>query len=125
MRACGVASGHFAATIARSCASTGESAGKIREFYGDDPSQSPDYCRIASERHTARFAPGEEAIMFLRRQVIGGRLHHTVLGMGQGKLTIVRSPRGAQVIYPKDLGPIQRRGDRVVRAGAQLHVAAG
>jgi aldehyde dehydrogenase (NAD+) len=31
-------------------------AGKIREFYGDDPSQSPDYCRIASERHTERFA---------------------------------------------------------------------
>ena len=31
-------------------------ASKIREFYGEDPSQSPDYCRIASERHTARFA---------------------------------------------------------------------
>ena len=31
-------------------------AGKIRQFYGDDPSRSPDYCRIASERHTARFA---------------------------------------------------------------------
>ncbi|MDH4164901.1 MAG: aldehyde dehydrogenase family protein [Gammaproteobacteria bacterium] len=31
-------------------------ASKIRQFYGDDPSQSPDYCRIASERHTARFA---------------------------------------------------------------------
>jgi aldehyde dehydrogenase (NAD+) len=30
-------------------------AAKIREFYGDDPSQSPDYCRIASERHTERF----------------------------------------------------------------------
>jgi aldehyde dehydrogenase (NAD+) len=30
-------------------------ARKIREFYGDDPAQSPDYCRIASERHTARF----------------------------------------------------------------------
>jgi aldehyde dehydrogenase (NAD+) len=30
-------------------------AGKIKEFYGDDASQSPDYCRIASERHTARF----------------------------------------------------------------------
>ncbi len=28
---------------------------KIREFYGDDPAQSPDYCRIASERHTERF----------------------------------------------------------------------
>ena len=31
-------------------------ATKIREFYGEDPSQSPDYCRIASERHAARFA---------------------------------------------------------------------
>jgi aldehyde dehydrogenase (NAD+) len=31
-------------------------AAKIKEFYGDDPSQSPDFCRIASERHTARFA---------------------------------------------------------------------
>jgi aldehyde dehydrogenase (NAD+) len=31
-------------------------AAKIKEFYGDDPSQSPDYCRIASERHTQRFA---------------------------------------------------------------------
>jgi len=29
---------------------------KIKDFYGDDPSQSPDYCRIASERHTERFA---------------------------------------------------------------------
>ena len=31
-------------------------AAKIKEFYGDDPRQSPDYCRIASERHAARFA---------------------------------------------------------------------
>jgi len=31
-------------------------AAKIRQFYGDDPAQSPDFCRIASERHTARFA---------------------------------------------------------------------
>jgi aldehyde dehydrogenase (NAD+) len=31
-------------------------AAKIKEFYGEDPSQSPDYCRIASERHAARFA---------------------------------------------------------------------
>jgi len=29
---------------------------RIREFYGDDAAQSPDFCRIASERHTARFA---------------------------------------------------------------------
>jgi aldehyde dehydrogenase (NAD+) len=31
-------------------------AAKIKEFYGEDPEQSPDYCRIASERHAARFA---------------------------------------------------------------------
>ncbi len=31
-------------------------AAKIKEFYGEDPGQSPDYCRIASERHAARFA---------------------------------------------------------------------
>jgi aldehyde dehydrogenase (NAD+) len=30
-------------------------ARRVREFYGDDPQQSPDYCRIASERHAARF----------------------------------------------------------------------
>ena len=29
---------------------------KVKDFYGDDPEQSPDYCRIASERHAARFA---------------------------------------------------------------------
>jgi aldehyde dehydrogenase (NAD+) len=28
---------------------------KIREFYGDDPRRSPDFCRMASERHAARF----------------------------------------------------------------------
>jgi aldehyde dehydrogenase (NAD+) len=31
-------------------------AAKIKQFYGDDPAQSPDFCRIASERHAARFA---------------------------------------------------------------------
>jgi aldehyde dehydrogenase (NAD+) len=29
---------------------------RIKDFYGEDASQSPDYCRIASERHAARFA---------------------------------------------------------------------
>lgn len=29
---------------------------RVKEFYGEDPEQSPDYCRIASERHAARFA---------------------------------------------------------------------
>ena len=39
--------------VARSSSTT--LSRKIREFYGDDPAQSPDYCRIASERHAARF----------------------------------------------------------------------
>ncbi|HVN41901.1 MAG TPA: aldehyde dehydrogenase family protein [Steroidobacteraceae bacterium] len=30
-------------------------AARIREFYGEDASQSPDYCRIASTRHAERF----------------------------------------------------------------------
>jgi aldehyde dehydrogenase (NAD+) len=29
---------------------------RITEFYGKDPEQSPDFCRIASERHAERFA---------------------------------------------------------------------
>jgi aldehyde dehydrogenase (NAD+) len=28
---------------------------RIKDFYGEEPSMSPDYCRIASERHAARF----------------------------------------------------------------------
>ena len=39
---------------------------KIREFYGDDPEQSPDFCRIASERHAARF-----------KQLLEGQTIHT------------------------------------------------
>jgi aldehyde dehydrogenase (NAD+) len=31
-------------------------ARRIAEFYGKDPEQSPDFCRIASERHAERFA---------------------------------------------------------------------
>ncbi len=45
-------------------------AGKIRQFYGDDPEQSPDYCRIASERHTARF----EQLLQGQRIHTGGRV---------------------------------------------------
>jgi aldehyde dehydrogenase (NAD+) len=39
---------------------------KIREFFGEDPEQSPDYCRIASERHAARF-----------QQLLQGQTIHT------------------------------------------------
>jgi aldehyde dehydrogenase (NAD+) len=43
---------------------------RIREFYGEDAAASPDYCRIVSERHTARF----EQLLAGQRVHIGGRV---------------------------------------------------
>ena len=45
-------------------------ARRIREFYGDDPAQSPDYCRIASQRHAERFAKLLEG----QKVHVGGRV---------------------------------------------------
>lgn len=45
-------------------------ARRIRDFYGDDPARSPDYCRIASERHAARFAKLLEG----QKVHVGGRV---------------------------------------------------
>jgi aldehyde dehydrogenase (NAD+) len=39
---------------------------RIKDFYGEDAAQSPDYCRIASERHAARFA----------KLLEGQKIHH-------------------------------------------------
>jgi aldehyde dehydrogenase (NAD+) len=39
---------------------------RIKDFYGEDASQSPDYCRIASERHAARFS----------KLLEGQKIHH-------------------------------------------------
>ncbi len=43
---------------------------KVKEFYGDDPEQSPDYCRIASERHARRF----EELLKGHKIHLGGRV---------------------------------------------------
>jgi aldehyde dehydrogenase (NAD+) len=43
---------------------------RIKEFYGDDPAQSPDFCRIASERHAARF----QQLLQGHRIHLGGRV---------------------------------------------------
>jgi aldehyde dehydrogenase (NAD+) len=43
---------------------------RIREYYGEDAAASPDYCRIVSERHTARF----EQLLAGQRVHIGGRV---------------------------------------------------
>jgi aldehyde dehydrogenase (NAD+) len=43
---------------------------RLRQFYGEDAAQSPDYCRIASERHTARF----EKLLAGQTIVHGGRI---------------------------------------------------
>ncbi|HEY3354132.1 MAG TPA: hypothetical protein VGQ83_12840 [Polyangia bacterium] len=60
--------------------------------------------KVAGE---AAFVLGEEALVFLRRQAAGGRLYHTVLGMAQGKLTVVRGPRGAQVVQSAALAGLR------------------
>ena len=43
---------------------------RIREFYGEDPRRSPDYCRIATERHAARFA----GLLSGQKIALGGRV---------------------------------------------------
>ena len=43
---------------------------RIKDYYGDDPAQSPDFCRIASERHTARF----QQLLQGHRIHLGGRV---------------------------------------------------
>jgi hypothetical protein len=51
--------------------------------------------RVAGE---ATFDVGEEAVVFLRRHGAGALARHTVVGMAQGKLTVVRSPDAAHVL---------------------------
>jgi hypothetical protein len=51
--------------------------------------------RVAGE---ATFALGEEAIVFLRRHVRHGVTRLSVLGMAQGKLTVLRGRAGARVL---------------------------
>ena len=43
---------------------------RLLEFYGDDAAQSPDYCRIATERHAQRFAE----MLVGQNIAVGGRV---------------------------------------------------
>ena len=73
---------------------------KIREFYGDDPAQSPDYCRIASERHTERF------VKLLEGQKIhtGGRVD---VAMRYVEPTIVLDPAPDSALMQEEIfGPV-------------------
>jgi aldehyde dehydrogenase (NAD+) len=75
-------------------------AAKIKEFYGDDASQSPDYCRIASERHTARFA-----------QLLQGQKIHTGGQVDVAKRfvapTIVLDPPAESALMQEEIfGPV-------------------
>jgi hypothetical protein len=51
--------------------------------------------RVSGE---ASFTPGEEVILFLARHTRGASVTHTVLGMAQGKLTVLRGGRGPRVL---------------------------
>jgi len=75
-------------------------AAKIHEFYGDDPAQSPDYCRIASERHTARF-----------KQLLEGQNIHTGGGVDVERRyvepTIVLDPPADSALMTEEIfGPV-------------------
>jgi aldehyde dehydrogenase (NAD+) len=75
-------------------------AAKIREFYGADPAQSPDYCRIASERHAARF-----------EQLLAGQNVHTGGRVDVAKRyvepTIVLDPPADSALMQEEIfGPV-------------------
>jgi aldehyde dehydrogenase (NAD+) len=63
-----VAPDHVLVHRAVASAFTEKLAAKIREFYGDDVRRSPDFCRIASERHAARFA----TLLQGQKVIVGG-----------------------------------------------------
>jgi aldehyde dehydrogenase (NAD+) len=75
-------------------------AATIRQFYGDDPEQSPDFCRIASERHAARF-----------KQLLEGHRIHTGGRVDVAKRfvepTIVLDPPADSALMTEEIfGPV-------------------
>jgi len=73
---------------------------RVKEFYGEDPSQSPDYCRIASERHTARFAE----LLKGHRIHLGGRVD---VAKRYVEPTIVLDPPADSALMTEEIfGPV-------------------
>jgi aldehyde dehydrogenase (NAD+) len=73
---------------------------KLREFYGADPAQSPDYCRIATARHAARL----EHLLAGQRIASGGRVD---VGQRYVEPTIVLDPPADSPLMQEEIfGPV-------------------
>ena len=73
---------------------------RIREFYGDDASQSPDYCRIASERHAERFARMLEG----QKIHVGGRVD--VASRYVEPTLVLDPPADSELMQEEIFGPV-------------------
>jgi aldehyde dehydrogenase (NAD+) len=73
---------------------------KLRAFYGADPAQSPDYCRIATPRHAARL----EQLLAGQRIASGGRVD---VGQRYVEPTIVLDPPADSALMQEEIfGPV-------------------
>ena len=73
---------------------------RIKEYYGEDPEQSPDYCRIASERHAARFVD----LLKGHRIHLGGRVD---VAKRYVEPTIVLDPPADSALMTEEIfGPV-------------------
>ena len=75
-------------------------ARRIREFYGDDPAQSPDYCRIASQRHAERFAKLLEG----QKIHVGGRVD--VANRFVEPTIVLDPPADSELMREEIFGPV-------------------
>ena len=75
-------------------------ARRIREFDGDDPAQSPDYCRIASQRHAERFAKLLEG----QKIHVGGRVD--VANRFVEPTIVLDPPADSELMREEIFGPV-------------------
>jgi aldehyde dehydrogenase (NAD+) len=72
----------------------------VHEFYGEDASRSPDYCRIVTERHAQRLAD----LLVGQNVVLGGRVD---VAQRYVEPTIVLDPRADSTVMQEEIfGPI-------------------
>jgi aldehyde dehydrogenase (NAD+) len=73
---------------------------RLREFYGEDAARSPDYCRIATERHAQRLA----GLLAGQNVVVGGRVD---VAQRYVEPTIVLDPPADSAVMQEEIfGPV-------------------
>jgi aldehyde dehydrogenase (NAD+) len=73
---------------------------QVKKMYGDDPSRSPDYCRIVNERHARRLA----GYLKSGRVAFGGEVD--VAGRYVAPTVLVDVPDDAPVLSEEIFGPV-------------------